>query len=392
MSEAAIRPVCVDMFCGSGGESQGIDWSAKKAGLDIKMYAINHWQRAIDTHQMNFPEVEHICRNVQDIDPLSLLPGRKVSLFWASPECTQHSPARGNKPINDQGRCTPFTVLDWLNKLEVDRLIIENVPEFKSWGPLDPATQRPIKERAGETYRAFIGMIESLGYTVNDKTLNAADFGAATTRKRLFIQAVRDGSDKNILWPEQSHIQPGPNRSIVGNLPKWIPARDIIDRSIPSAPIHSRRRPLAERTMERIREGLIKFCGREFLVCMEHGGRVVSADAPVPTITTARGGAIGLVEPFIIEYYGTGGARSISEPLSTVTTRDRFALITPENTQVGFRMLTPGELAAAQSFPGEYQFTGTRREVVKQIGNSVCPLMAEALTRDYMMELAEVAN
>jgi site-specific DNA-cytosine methylase len=111
--------------------------------------------------------------------------------------------------------------------------------------------------------------------------------------------------------------------------------------------------------MKRIREGLIKFCGREFLVCMEHGGRVVSADAPVPTITTARGGAIGLVEPFIIEYYGTGGARSISEPLSTVTTRDRFALITPENTQVGFRMLTPGELAAAQSFPGDYQFTGT---------------------------------
>jgi DNA (cytosine-5)-methyltransferase 1 len=140
--------------------------------------------------------------------------------------------------------------------------------------------------------------------------------------------------------------------------------------------------------MKRIREGLIRFCGREFLVCMEHGGRVVSADAPVPTITTARGGAIGFVEPFIINYNGNGGARSISEPLPTVTTRDRFALITPEITQVGFRMLTPGELAAAQSFPHEYRFTGTREETVKQIGNAVCPKIAEALTSGYMGELA----
>ena len=382
-----IRPVVVDMFCGSGGESQGIAWSAQKAGAKIQMYAINHWERAIETHRANFPAAEHLCRDVQDIDPSSVIPGHKVALLWASPACTHFSNARGGKPCDDQSRVTPFTVLDWLDKLTVDRVIIENVPEFQSWGPLDPETHRPIPEKKGETFDAFIGMIRSLGYTVDHDVMNAANFGAPTTRRRLFIQAVRNGTGKSIIWPEPSHAQIWPNRTLTDNLPPWVPARDIIDRSIPSAPIHSRRRPLAERTMKRIREGLVKFCGREFLVCMEHGGRIVSADAPLPTITTARGGAIGLVEPFIIEYYGTSGARSISEPLSTVTTRDRFALITPENTQVGFRMLTPGELAAAQSFPRGYIFKGTRKETVKQIGNAVCPLMAEALTAGYMREL-----
>jgi DNA (cytosine-5)-methyltransferase 1 len=319
--------------------------------------------------------------------------GRKIALLWASPACTHFSNARGGKPCDDQSRVTPFTILDWLDKLTVDRVIIENVPEFTSWGPLDEKTHRPIPEKKGETFRAFIGMIQSLGYTVDWNVLNAADYGAPTTRRRLFIQAVRSGSEKSIIWPEATHSRPGPNSTITGTtLPGWVPARDIIDRTIPSMPIHSRKRPLSERTTKRIREGLIKFCGREFLICMEHGGRIVSADAPVPTITTARGGAIGLVEPFIIEYYGNGGARSISEPLSTVTTRDRFALITPENTQVGFRMLTPHELAAAQSFPGEYRFTGNQREVVKQIGNAVCPLIAEALTAGYMLELAGVAE
>jgi DNA (cytosine-5)-methyltransferase 1 len=204
MSEA-VRPVCVDMFCGSGGESQGIDWSAKKAGLDLEMFAINHWARAIETHRANFPDAEHICRDVQDIDPSSLIPGRKVAFMWTSPECTQHSPARGSKPCNDQKRVTPFTILDWLNKLTVDRLIIENVREFCSWGPLDPITKRPDPARKGEIFDAYITLIRGLGYSVDWKILNAADYGAPTTRRRLFIQAVREGSGKSILWPEASH-------------------------------------------------------------------------------------------------------------------------------------------------------------------------------------------
>jgi len=143
--------------------------------------------------------------------------------------------------------------------------------------------------------------------------------------------------------------------------------------------------------MQRIREGLARYGGSEFLVCMEHGGRVVSADAPVPTITTARGGAIGLAQPFLVEYYGNGQARPVSDPLPTITTKDRFALIEPQHDgrmDIRFRMLRPNELAAAQSFPKDYIFTGNQVEIVKQIGNAVCPKMAEALTFGYMQELA----
>jgi len=384
------HPVVVDMFCGSGGESQGIAWAAEKAGVQIEAYAINHWQRAIETHQANFPDAEHICRDVADINPSDLLPGRKVALLWGSPECTQHSPARGGKPCNDQKRVTPFTILDWLNKLCVDRLIIENVKEFRSWGPLDPETKRPDPERKGEIFNAYIAMIRGLGYVVDYRDLNAADYGAPTTRKRIFIQAVREGSGKSILWPEPTHARPGPNRVLVGVFQPWIPARDIINWNLPSKSIFSRSRPLAENTMARIREGLARYGGSEFLVCMEHGGRVVSADVPVPTITTAKGGAIGLAQPFLVEYYGNGQPRPVSAPLPTVTTRDRFALVEPQHNgiDIRFRMLTPAELAAAQSFPGDYVFTGNQIEVVKQIGNAVCPKMAEALTAVYMQELA----
>ena len=384
-------PVIVDMFCGAGGESQGIDGSAKKAGVSIEMFAINHWERAIETHRANFPAAEHICRDVRDIDPSSLMEGRKIALLWASPACTHFSVARGGKPCDDQSRCTPFTVLDWLDKITVDRVIIENVPEFQSWGPLDEETHRPIPEAKGETFAAFIGMIRGLGYSVDWDVLNAADFGAPTTRRRLFIQAVRNGSGKSIIWPEPSHAQAGPNRTLTDKLPSWVPARDIIDWNRPSESIYSRHRPLAERTIKRINEGLIRFGGAGFLVCMEHGGRVVSADVPMPTITTARGGAIGLAEPFILEYYGNGQPHPVSAPLPVVTTRDRFALVEPQHNgiDIRFRMLTPHELAAAQSFPSGYRFTGNQREVVKQIGNAVCPAMAEALTTGYMRELAE---
>ncbi|MCK9591424.1 MAG: DNA cytosine methyltransferase [Methanoregula sp.] len=488
----AERPVIVDMFCGSGGESQGIDWSAKKAGVNIEMFAINHWERAIETHRANFPDAEHICRDVADVNPSDLVPGRKVALLWASPACTHFSVARGGKPCDDQSRVTPFTILDWLDKLTVDRLIIENVPEFRSWGPLDKETYRPIPKFKGETFNAFIGMIRGLGYTVDHKVLNAADYGAPTTRRRLFIQAVRAGSGKSILWPEVSHLQPGPDHVLIGGMPSWVSARSIIDWSLPTQIIDERKKPLAANTMKRICRGIEKYWGpyaTPFLVRYNGGdnrvhsiddplpvmdcsnryglvqplvmqlgqtsakGRTRSVDEPLATVVTkeeaclieplimpyratgkvrpasesplptlvtagwigvieplfipqhscgevrpttgplstvATKGAIGLVEPLIMEYYGNGECRPASEPLSTVTTRDRFALITPENIRLGFRMLKPHELAAAQSFPRGYIFTGNRGDVVRQIGNAVCPKIAEALTTDYMKELAEV--
>jgi DNA (cytosine-5)-methyltransferase 1 len=486
-------PVVVDMFCGSGGESQGIHQSAENAGVDIKMYAINHWQQAIETHMANFPAAEHICRDVQDIDPSSLIPGRKVALLWASPACTHFSVARGGKPCDDQSRVTPFTILDWIDKLTVDRVIIENVPEFCSWGPLDPETHRMIPEKKGETFSAFISMIRALGYMVDWNVLNAADYGAPTTRRRLFIQAARDGSGKTLTWPEPTHIRPGPNRSIIEALPSWVPASAIIDWSLPTQIIDERTKPLAENTMKRIFRGIEKYWGpyaQPFLVrynggenrvhsvedplpvldtsnryglvqplimhigqtsskgrtrsiseplatvvtkeeaCLieplfipqQSGGEVRPTTGPLSTIATKgaiglveplimpyRSGAkvrpatespiptlvtfgwIGLVEPLLVNYYGTGICHPVSRPLPSVTTRDRFALIVPENVRLGFRMLKPHELAAAQSFPEDYIFTGNRGDVVKQIGNAVCPKVAEALTAGYMRELAVLA-
>lgn len=383
------RPVFVDQFCGAGGETEGIIQAAQRAGIKIELSAINHWEQAIETHQANFPEVKHICRNIQDVNPAEIVPDGHIALLWGSPECTQHSNARGDKPVNDQKRVTPFTLLDWLNKLTVDRIIIENVKEFRNWGPLDPMTNRPDPERKGEIFDAYIAMIRGLGYTVDHRILNAADYGAPTTRSRLFIQAVRDGIGKSILWPEPTHAPLKTNNTLT-EMQSWIPARDIIDWTLPSGSIYSRSRPLAERTMKRIREGLARFGGSEFLVCMEHGGRIVSADAPVPTITTAKGGAIGVAQPFLVEYYGNGQARPVSDPLPTITTRDRFGLVEPQQNgiDIRFRMLRPSELAAAQSFPCDYIFTGTQVDVVKQIGNAVCPRVAEALTLGYMQELA----
>jgi DNA (cytosine-5)-methyltransferase 1 len=456
------RPVVVDMFCGAGGESQGIDGSAKKAGVSIEMFAINHWERAIETHRANFPAAAHICRDVRDIDPSSLMEGRKIALLWASPACTHFSVARGGKPCDDQSRCTPFTVLDWLDKLTVDRVIIENVPEFQSWGPLDEETHRPIPEAKGETFAAFIGMIRGLGYSVDWDVLNAADFGAPTTRRRLFIQAVRNGSGKSIIWPEPSHAQSGPNQTLTGDLPSWVPASKIIDWTLPTQIIDERSKPLVANTMKRICRGIEKYWGEyatPFLVRYNGGdGRGHSLNEPIPVLdtsnryglvqplfipqhscgevrpttgplsTVATKGAIGLVEPLVMfkghyganggytrsiheplqtltthqeacliepllmNYYGNGTCEPISKPVPAVTTRDRFALITPENCRIGFRMLKPHELAAAQSFPRDYRFTGNRGEIVKQIGNAVCPAMAAALTSEYMVELAGVIS
>lgn len=423
MTEKA--PVIVDMFCGAGGESQGIKWAAENAEVQIDMYAINHWERAIETHQANFPDAEHLCRDIQDLNPSDLIPGKKVALLWASPACTHFSVARGGKPCDDQSRITPFTVLDWLDKLTVDRVIIENVPEFTSWGPLDEETNRPIKELKGETFDAFIGMVRGLGYTVDWKILNAADYGAPTTRRRLFIQAVRTVSKKSILWPEATHLKPSPNQTLVGDFSSWVPARDIIDWSLPTQIIDERKKPLAANTMKRILRGIEKFWGdsaKPFLIRYNGGeNRVHSVDDPLPVLDTSN--RYGLVqpllmeyygqsgchpvsskpvppvttnihfalinlEPLIMEYYGNGACRPISEPLQTVTTKDRFALISPENVRLGFRMLKPHELAAAQSFPKDYIFAGNRSDVVKQIGNAVCPKVSEALTRAYMQELS----
>lgn len=376
--------IVIDLFAGAGGESCGIHDAFAKRDEGIKLFAVNHWEVACNTHAANFPADECICQDIQTVIPTSLVkPGESVELFWASPECTHFSTARGGKPMDDQSRCTPFDIIRWLTMLDVKRVIIENVAEFQTWGPLGE-DQRPIKEQRGSFFAMFINAIRNIGYSVDWRVCNAADYGAPTVRRRLFIQGVKKGSGKRIEWPAQlysEHPTDGDGDLFGTATRPWIPASSIIDWSLPCPAIEDRRHPLSENTMRRIMNGIRRYWGEKavpFLVRYNGGdNRFHSIEAPVPTLDCSN--RYGLVEPLVMEYYGNGQCQPVSRPLGTVTCRDRFALLRPEDCRIGFRMLQPHELAAAQSFPEWYRFTGTKSDAVKQIGNAVCPKMAEAL-------------
>ena len=399
------KPLVIDLFSGAGGETQGIHWAM---GYGIELFAVNHWEVACETHAKNFPFHETICQDVTTVIPTDLTQGRPVELLWASPECTHHSVARGGKPMDDQSRCTPFDILRWLSMADVKRLIVENVPEYVSWGPLGP-DNRPIREKRGLLFDQWVGFIQGMGYDVEWRILNAADFGAPTSRRRFFLQAVKHGSGKKIVWPTPTHVESPDAITQQG----WIPARKIIDWSIPSPLIDDRKRPLAPNTMRRIMQGIERYWGdgaKPFLTRYNGGdNRNHSIDEPIPVLDTSNryglvqplvipqaskssarptdrplptiltSGTCYLFEPLLMEYYGNGRCLPVSRPLGTVTTKDRFALLQPQEVGIGFRMLQPHELAAAQSFPSDYIFTGTKGEVIRQIGNAVPPKLAEAL-------------
>ena len=180
----------IDMFCGGGGESTGLISAAHDYDFDVNMSAINHWERAIETHAANYPFAEHRIEDVQTIDPESLKAAVNTDLLWASPGCQHHSRARGGKPRNEQMRAPAWDVLRFAETLRPKRVIIENVPEFQTWGPLD-SEGKIVPSEKGKTFKAYIRALQSLNYAVSYQVLCAADYGAPTSRKRLFIQAVR---------------------------------------------------------------------------------------------------------------------------------------------------------------------------------------------------------
>jgi len=400
----------VDLFCGGGGETTGIVQACEQLRYNVDLLAINHWEKAIETHKNNYPEHKVMCESIEKIEPTRVIKSGRLDLLWASPECTHHSNAAGGRPKNEQSRASAWLILKWLTELYVDRVIIENVSEFLNWGPLG-ADLKPLKSRKGETFMAFVNALKSIGYKVDWRLLCAADYGDPTTRKRLFIQAVR--GRKKITWPEITHIEQP--TSDLFQRKKWIPAKDIIDWSISGKSIFKRKKPLAENTLRRIEIGIKKYWGdlaEPFLIILRgqsncrninspvptvscsgghigviepmilhqmSGGRMRTVSEPVPTITTT--GSHALIEPLILKYYGSGeNVKTSLIPLDTVTTKDRFAIIegVPHLLDIRFRMLQPHELAAAQGFPDNYKFSGNRTEVVKQIGNAVpCNLARE---------------
>lgn len=452
--------IVVDNFAGGGGASTGMELGLNRH-VDI---AINHDPAAIDMHKVNHPETKHYCESVWDVDPIEACEGRPVGLAWFSPDCKHFSKAKGNRPVDKNIRGLAWVAVRWAAMVPVRMMMLENVEEFMTWGPVvetESGKFKPCPDRKGETFDAFVKVLTDglnedhpaweeiktalgddfphydklqtgLGYALDFKVLHACDYGAPTTRKRFFMVARNDG--KPIEWPAKTH---GPNGS---GLKPFASAADIIDWSIPVKSIFNRKRPLAEKTMERIAKGLDKFvfssdapfvvpesCSTPFVtecanassqrnmpaneplrtICAQvkggHFALVTShmvkmrgtnighgTNEPVHTIS-AGGFHIGEVRAFLLKYYGTSYGESCDSPIGTVTTKDRFGLVTVKGEEyqivdIGMRMLEPHELFAAQGFPEGYKISHnsdgkklSKASQVARCGNAVCPPVAQAL-------------
>lgn len=530
----------VDSFAGGGGASLGITWATGRCP-DI---AINHDRDALTMHAENHPRTEHVLENVWRADLKALTKGRPVGLLWASPDCRHFSRAKGGQPVSKQVRSLAWIVCKWAAQIRPRVICLENVREFAEWGPIVPQwkcrecdwkgtegqatlvrtrikcprcdgrklviTEQliPCPQRKGLTFKRWAGRLKRLGYEVEWRNLDAADYGAPTHRKRLFLVARCDG--ESIQWPEPTHGK--------GRQP-YRTAAECIDWEVPCPSIFDRPRPLAEKTLRRIALGIKRYvleAATPFIVPITHvgdrksyplfeplptittahrGNYVWSPDEPLRTISSANemaiavpvlssfhhskstgdsrcrqldlpfptldtqprlslvsaflakhfGGQVaqsidqpaptatvrstqqqivaanlirfnfddagvpiddplptithfnhaGLVYSFLIRYFGTAIGQHVTEPMFTVTGKDRFGLVMVQVdgqpyviVDIGMRMLTPRELARAQGFPDTYILKGTKTSQVARIGNSVCPAMAKAVVRaNYLSEV-----
>ncbi|HYG22743.1 MAG TPA: DNA cytosine methyltransferase [Verrucomicrobiae bacterium] len=304
-----------DLFCGAGGTSTGLVEACQELGHECDLTAINHWEVAVATHTQNHPDARHLCASLDALNPRDLYGEGELDILWASPECTHHSIARGGKPINDQSRATAWCVVRWAEALRPSIILIENVKEFVSWGAIG-TDGRPLKTKKGEVFSAWVSCLESLGYRVDWRVLCAADYGDPTTRKRLFVYAVR--GRRKIVWPEPTHA-PVATEDMFGARKRWVPARDIIDWKLEGKSIYGRKKPLADKTLNRIMIGLERFGLKPFTIHMEHQGSVRSFDLPLPTITTAKGGAMAVAEPYLVHLRGNCDAKDLDKPAPALT-------------------------------------------------------------------------
>ena len=236
--------IIVDLFAGGGGASTGIEQAIGK-NVDG---AVNHDPEALGMHEINHPNTKHYCTDVFEIDPLAVTLGRPVGLLWASPDCKHFSKAKGGKPVSKKIRSLAWVVIRWAKLVRPRIIFVENVEEFKTWGPLKG--NKPDVNKKGQTFNRWVFMLRHLGYQVEWRELRACDYGAPTIRKRLFIVARCDG--KPIVWPSPTHGNPkDPQTKIKGLLP-WRVAADCIDWSLPCPSIFERKKKLAPNTLRRI--------------------------------------------------------------------------------------------------------------------------------------------
>jgi DNA (cytosine-5)-methyltransferase 1 len=373
----------VDNFAGGGGASTGIEL-ATGYSVDI---AINHDPEAIKMHKANHPNTKHYCENVWAVDPVKACDGHPVGLAWFSPDCKHFSKAKGGKPKDKNIRGLAWVALRWAGLVRPRVIMLENVEEFKTWGPLN-RRHHPIKSKQGKTFERFVQQIRDLGYEVEFRELIAADYGAPTMRKRFFMVARCDG--KPIVWPEPTHAPADSEAVKAGLLKPYVGAYTQIDftRSCPSIFDTSEEikekygiravRPLAPKTMDRIARGLKKFVldnPEPFIIQCNHGGERRPNDIrePMPTITGKHG--YGIVEPKLAPYMGTNTTNhpggNCKDPIHTITTGNQQCLISPtliqyhSETAPGLHTITtsPGHFGEVRAFLIKYYGQGTGQDI-----------------------------
>lgn len=339
-----FEKIIVDNFAGGGGASTGIELAC---GRPVTI-AINHDPDAILLHKTNHPYTEHLQASVWDVDPVEVCRGRKVGLAWFSPDCKHFSKAKGAALVDRNIRGLAWIVLRWAGTVRPDVILLENVEEFVTWGPVRKG--KPVKSKAGQTFQQWKRQLEDLGYAVEHRVLVAADYGAPTTRKRFVLVARCDG--KPIVWPERTHAPRNSPEVKAGKLKPWRSAAEIIDWSIPGYSIFQTKeeikqkygvtvvRPLAENTLRRVIRGVDKFTlrsGEPFLVPTGYGERngqaprVHDINESVPTVVGT--GKHQLADLLLAPFTATNTSNSVGapacDPVHTVTTAGNQMLITP---------------------------------------------------------------
>jgi DNA (cytosine-5)-methyltransferase 1 len=423
--------IIVDSFAGGGGASLGIELALGR-GPDI---AINHDPEAIAMHTANHPHTRHFCESVWDVSPRKACAGRPVGLAWFSPDCKHFSKAKGGKPVDKTIRGLAWVVIRWARDVQPRIIIVENVEEFQSWGPLGP-DNKPCPVQKGLTFRRWVGELKSLGYRVEYKELRACDFGAPTTRKRLFIVARRDGLP--IVWPKPTH---GP-----GTQNPYRTAAECIDWSIPCRSIFGRKKPLAENTLRRIARGIKRYVlesADPFIVRIGHtghgdAGKVRDIEEPLSTITTkaehcliapvlaelghadrdgrerapvdlhqptgtimAGGGKYALVSAFLAKHYGGVTGQELPAPIGTVTTVDHHSLVTSHLVKLRGSTVTHHQTAQDMRTPaptitaGGLHLAEVRAFLIKYYGSDQDPVLTDPLhtiTTKHRFGLVTVAG
>lgn len=325
------KELIVDNFAGGGGASTGIELALGRS-VDI---AINHDAQAVAMHQINHPQTTHFCESVWDVNPLDVTSGRPVGLAWFSPDCKHFSKAKGGKPVEKKIRGLAWIVIRWAALVRPRVIMLENVEEFKTWGPLTQDGQ-PCPDRKGQTFRSFIHQLQEKGYAVETRELRACDYGVPTIRKRLFLIARCDGQP--IVWPAPTHGAPDSDGVKSGALKPWRTAAECIDWSLACPSIFERAKPLADNTMKRIARGLKRYVldsADPFIVKVNHSGdgfRGQPISEPVATLTAKHG--TGLVVPYLTEHANGSRQRTFraDEPLRTQCAQTKgghFAVVAP---------------------------------------------------------------